>query len=119
MDTTLPIIAGTTSTIIFAISALPMLTKAWRTRDLASYSRGNMLMANTGNLVHSVYVFSLPPGPIWLLHSFYLVTTAMMLFWYLRFEWRPSAREWTIRQARRWKSKLTVALPHRDSPSGA
>jgi hypothetical protein len=33
-------------------------------------------------------VFSLPLGPIWLLHSFYLVTTGLMLFWYLRYAWR-------------------------------
>lgn len=89
MDISLPVIAGTTSTIIFAASALPMLLKAYRTRDLGSYSRGNILMANTGNVVHSFYVYSLPPGPIWLLHSFYLITTAIMLVWYLRYEWRP------------------------------
>ena len=90
MDITIPVIAGATSTIIFAASALPMLAKAWRTKDLASYSRGNILMANTGNVIHSVYVYSLPPGPIWLLHSFYLITMALMLVWYLRYEWRPS-----------------------------
>jgi uncharacterized protein with PQ loop repeat len=89
MDTSLTLIAGTTSTIIFAASALPMLTRAYRTRDLASYSRDNILMANIGNVVHSLYVYSLPPGPIWLLHAFYLVSTAMMLVWYLRYEWRP------------------------------
>ena len=92
MDISLAVIAGATSTIIFAASALPMLIKAYRTKDLASYSRGNIVMANTGNVVHSVYVYSLPPGPIWLLHTFYLVTTAMMLVWYLRYEWRPHAR---------------------------
>jgi hypothetical protein len=42
-----------------------MLVKAHRTRDLASYSLGNLLLANVGNAVHSVYVFSLPAGPIW------------------------------------------------------
>lgn len=89
MDVSLPVIAGTTSTIIFAASTLPMLIKAYRTRDLASYSRGNILMANTGNVVHSVYVYSLPPGPIWLLHSFYLISTAIMLVWYVRYEWCP------------------------------
>ena len=90
MDIGLPFIAGSTSTVIFAASTLPMLLKAYRTRDLASYSRSNIVLANTGNVVHSVYVYSLPPGPIWLLHSFYLVSTAMMLVWYLRYEWRPS-----------------------------
>ena len=84
MDLNLPVIAGTTSTVIFGLSALPMLSKAFRTKDLRSYSFGNILLSNGGNVIHSVYVFHLPPGPIWLLHSFYLVTTALMLAWYLR-----------------------------------
>jgi uncharacterized protein with PQ loop repeat len=87
------IIAGTISTIVFAISTLPMLVKAIRTKDLRSYSLGNILLANVGNIVHSVYVFSLPAGPIWLLHSFYLVTTAMMLSWYVRYEWLPARKQ--------------------------
>lgn len=91
MNENLPVIAGTLSTIIFVLSAFPMLTKAARTRDLGSYSIGNILMANAGNVVHSVYVFHLPFGPIWLLHSFYLVSTALMLVWYLRYEWRPAS----------------------------
>jgi uncharacterized protein with PQ loop repeat len=86
MDIDLPVIAGTISTTIFAISTLPMLLKAFRTRDLRSYSLGNMLLANTGNVIHSVYVFHLPAGPIWALHSFYLLTTALMLIWYLRYQ---------------------------------
>jgi uncharacterized protein with PQ loop repeat len=80
-----PLAAGVVSTVIFALSAMPMLVKAVRTKDLSSYSLGNIVLANTGNLVHSVYVFSLPPGPIWGLHTFYLVSTALMLFWYLRY----------------------------------
>ena len=88
METNLPVIAGTISTTIFALSTLPMLVKAFRTKNLRSYSLGNILLANMGNIVHSVYIFSLPAGPIWLLHSFYLVTTSLMLVWYLRYEWR-------------------------------
>jgi hypothetical protein len=87
--TSLPLLAGIASTVIFAGSTLPMLGKALRTRDLGSYSLGNLLLANTGNAVHSIYVFSLPPGPLWLLHSFYLVTTALMLAWFLRYELLP------------------------------
>jgi uncharacterized protein with PQ loop repeat len=88
MDINLPVVAGTISTIIFVFSELPRLTKAFRTRNLASYSLTNILLANTGNVVYSVYVFHLPPGPIWLMHTFYLTTTGLMLFWYLRYEWR-------------------------------
>lgn len=104
MDVSLPVIAGTASTTIFAASALPMLTKAWRTKDLASYSRGNILMANAGNVVHSLYVYNLPPGPIWLLHTFYLVTTAMMLVWYLRYEWHSQRP--LHRRARQYPTRI-------------
>lgn len=88
----LPVVAGIASTVIFVLSMMPMLLKAARTKDLRSYSFGNMVMSNAGNLVHSVYVFSLPPGPIWAMHSFYLVATATMLFWYLRFTHRRAPR---------------------------
>ena len=83
--TSVPTLAGIASTVIFAWSVLPMLAKAHRTRDLASYSLGNLLLANVGNAVHSVYVFSLPVGPIWVLHGFYLATSWLMLIWWLRY----------------------------------
>ena len=82
----LPVIAGAISTTIFALSTLPMLLKAFRTKDLRSYSLGNILLSDVGNVIHSVYVFSLPAGPIWLLHSFYLFTTGLMLVWYVHYE---------------------------------
>ena len=88
----LPTLAGLASTVIFAASTLPMLVKAFRSRDLASYSLGNIALANLGNAVHSVYVYSLPPGPIWLLHTFYLVSSGLMLGWYLRYGLRKPAR---------------------------
>jgi uncharacterized protein with PQ loop repeat len=90
--TGIAMLAGITSTVLFAASALPMLVKAWRTRDLTSYSRGNLLLSNVGNAVYSVYVFSMPPGPIWLLHSFYLVTSLLMLIWSVRYRALPGAR---------------------------
>jgi hypothetical protein len=74
------LLAGTVSTVLFVISYLPMLARAGRTRDLSSYSPGSLVTANLGNVVHSLYVFSLPAGPLWFLHSFYLVTTALMLW---------------------------------------
>ncbi len=88
MQVNLPVVAGAISTMIFALSTLPMLMKAFRTKDLRSYSLGNILLSNVGNVVHAIYVFHLPAGPIWLLHTFYLVTTGLMLVWYLRYEWR-------------------------------
>ena len=83
-------IAGAISTSIFALSVLPMLVKAVRTKDLESYSFPQVLLSNVGNVVHSVYVFSLPAGPIWALHTFYLVSAALMLMWYLRYTWRSA-----------------------------
>jgi uncharacterized protein with PQ loop repeat len=82
------LVAGTISTILFVISYLPMLVKAFRTRDLRSYSAGNLVVANIGNVVHSLYVFTLPAGPLWLLHSFYVVSSALMLFWWWRYRSR-------------------------------
>ena len=62
MDLDIPVMAGTVSTVMFVASTLPMLVKAVRTKDLTSYSLGNILLSNLGNLIHSVYVFSLPVG---------------------------------------------------------
>lgn len=87
MNSALPVLAGIVSTAIFASSTFPMLAKALRTRDLRSYSLGNLALANVGNAVHSFYVFTLPPGPLWALHSFHLGSTVFMLVWYLRFEY--------------------------------
>lgn len=88
MNTSLAVVAGAISTTIFAASVLPMVVKAGRTKDLRSYSLGNMLLANLGNVIYAVYVLNLPPGPVWVLHGFHLVTTGLMLYWYLRFRLR-------------------------------
>jgi hypothetical protein len=80
------VVAGSISTALFVVSALPMLYKAARTKELGSYSLGYLLLANVGNGFYSIYVFSMPVGPIWALHSFYVVSSALMLFWYLRYE---------------------------------
>ena len=75
----IPLIAGTVATVVFAISNLPMLTKALRTRDVSSYSLVSLGMINAANAVYSLYVFTLPVGPIWALHTFYVVSCAVML----------------------------------------
>ncbi len=72
-------VAGTVSTVLFAMANLPMVIKALRSRDLRSYSASALVLGNAGNVVHTVYVLSLPFGPIWVLHGFYLVTMAIML----------------------------------------
>ena len=84
------LIAGTTFTIIFAASALLMLLRAYRTRELTSYSRGNIIKVNTGKVVHSVYVYSLLAG----CRSVCCTAStwspqAIMLVWCPRYEWHP------------------------------
>lgn len=96
--------AGYVSTLLFAVATLPMIVKAIATRDLASYSRSNLLLVNGGNLVHSIYIYSLPPGPIWLLHACYLATSVVMLVWHLRFGTA------TDRRSASWRSKKERAL---------
>lgn len=75
----IPLIAGTVSTVVFAVSNLPMLRKALRTRDVSSYSLSSLAMINAANAAYSLYVFSLPVGPVWALHTFYVVSCAIML----------------------------------------
>ncbi len=89
MEINLATIAGFTSTGLFTVGTWPMLSKAFRTKNLASYSLGNIVLSNVGNVIYSLYVFHLPPGPVWLLHSFNLVTTGLMLAWYLKYEGWP------------------------------
>ena len=86
METNLPTMAGFISTVLFALGTLPMLTKAFRIKNLAFYSFGSILLSNVGNLIYSIYVFDLPPGPIWFLYTYNLLSTALMLVWYLKYE---------------------------------
>jgi hypothetical protein len=103
MDINLPMIAGFISTALFALGTLPMLTKAFRTKNLGSYSLGNILMSNVGNLVYAIYVFHLPLGPIWFLHGYNLPSTALMMVWYLKYEGFPL-------QLRTWRKHATRGL---------
>jgi hypothetical protein len=85
--------AGFLSTTIFIGSALPMLAKAAKTRDLKSYSFANITLSNAGNLVHWLYISQFPFGPIWLLHAFYTITMICMLVWYLRYGGLTAVRQ--------------------------
>lgn len=82
----LPLLAGAISSAMFVGGTLPMVYKAFVTKNLQSYSMTSLLFNNLGNVIHAFYVYSLPLGPIWLLHTFYLISTALMLFWYVRYE---------------------------------
>ena len=82
----LQLAAGTVSSVIFAASNLPMLTKAVKTKSLESYSLSQIALSNLGNLIYWLYVVSLPFGPVWFLHGFFTITTGLMLLFYLRYE---------------------------------
>jgi hypothetical protein len=62
-----------------------MLLRAFKTKDLRSYSPVNLLVSNLGNVFYWVYVGTLPFGPIWVMHSFYTLSSLLMLFWYMRY----------------------------------
>lgn len=81
----LPLIAGFTSSTLFASSHFPMLWKAYRTRNVSSYSGLNFVLINIGNLIFWMYIVTLPMGPIWILHTFYTVASVVMLAMYVRF----------------------------------
>lgn len=83
---TMATLAGSFSTILFISSNVPMLLKAVRTKDMHSYSQSNIILSNVGNAVYWFYVASLPPGPIWLLHSFYTVASIFLLLLFLRYK---------------------------------
>ncbi len=82
-------IAGSVAGFIFAAGSLDMLIKAWRTKDLRSYSLGQMVMNNVGNLFYWLYVSSLPFGPIWFMHTFFTLVSLLMLIWYVLYQKEP------------------------------
>ncbi len=86
----LPLIAGLTSSTMFASSHFPMLWKAYRTRNVSSYSGLNLVLVNTGNLIFWMYIVTLPMGPIWILHAFYTVASVLMLAMYVGFAVRKN-----------------------------
>lgn len=80
------LIAGVISSTMFVSSSFPMVYKAYKTKDLRSYSLGNIALANLGNLVHWAYISSLPFGPVWFLHGFNTLVTVLMFLWYWQYE---------------------------------
>lgn len=76
------LIAGILSSVMFVSSHVPMLLKAYQTRDLHSYSFLNIVLINIGNLIYWLYIMQLPFGPIWLLHTFYTLSSGLLLVLY-------------------------------------
>jgi hypothetical protein len=84
------------STLLILGSMLPMAARAVRTRDMTSYGRGHLVLTNLGNLAHTVYVVSLPVGPVWALHSAHTGVAALMLVWHIRHAGAPERRGSTV-----------------------
>jgi len=82
-------IAGSVAGLIFAAASWNMLVKAWRTKDLRSYSLGHMVLNNVGNLFYWLYVVSLPFGPIYFMHGFFTLVSLLMLIWYFVYRTAP------------------------------
>lgn len=82
------IAAGVISTLMFVSSNLPMLWKAFTTKNLTSYSLGHISLSNAGNLIYWLYLFTLPMGPVWFLHGFNTLVAGLMLVGYLYYQGR-------------------------------
>lgn len=74
--------AGLISSFMFISSHVPMLLKAYRTKDLHSYSCLNIVLVNVGNLLYWFYIVSLPLGPVWFMHTFYTLSSGVLLILY-------------------------------------
>lgn len=83
------IIAGSIAGLTFAAASWNMLVKAKRTKDLRSYSLGQIVLNNVGNLFYWLYVTGLPFGPIWLMHGFFTLASLLMLTWYFIYRKAP------------------------------
>jgi hypothetical protein len=89
-------VAGSVAGVIFAAASWNMLVKAWRTKDLSSYSLGQIVLNNVGNLFYWLYVVSLPIGPIWFMHAFFTLASLLMLAWFFVYRTAPKTRkQWT------------------------
>ena len=93
---TFQLFAGSISCGTFIFSNFPMLLKALRTRDLKSYSLGQILLGNLGNCLYWIYLISLPFGPVWFVHGFFTLSSLLMLVGYLYYERGWGVHFWRI-----------------------
>lgn len=84
------VIAGAAAGLIFAAGSVDMLIKAWRTRDLRSYSLGQLVLNNVGSAFYWLYVVSLPFGPIYFMHGFFTLVSLLMLIGYVGYRPAPA-----------------------------
>ena len=82
-------LAGSVAGLIFAAGSVDMVVKAWRTKDLRSYSLGYLVLNNVGDVFYWLYVASLPFGPIYFMHAFFTLVSLLMLIWYFTYRTAP------------------------------
>jgi len=82
-------VAGSVAGFIFAVGSVNMMFKAWRTKDLSSYSIGQIVLNNVGNLFYWLYIVSLPFGPIYFMHGFLTFVSLLMLVWHFMYQPAP------------------------------
>ena len=87
------VIAGSIAGLMFSAGSLNMVIKAWQTKDLRSYSLGQIMLNNIGNLFYWLYVISLPFGPIYVMHSFFTLVSLFMLIWYFLYQTGATSRK--------------------------
>jgi len=104
------IIAGSISSFIFICGTLSMLVKAWLTKDMASYSISALALNTGGNLIHWLYISSLPLGPIYALHGFHTVATVLMLVGSLVYRHHPQAAALITRSMERVTDTLNLPI---------
>ena len=99
----LQLLSGSVAGFIFAAASWNMVVKAWRTKDLRSYSPGQLVLNNVGNLFYWLYVVSLPLGPIYFMHAFFTLVSLLMLAWYCLYRPARAATPGTrpLRQAQK------------------
>lgn len=110
-------IAGMISSVIFVSSNVPMLWKAHQTRDLHSYSWLYIVLINAGNLIYWIYVATLPLGPVWFMHSFYTLASALMLILYGRYVLAPKVGPHLKRRWHRWQAAARYINRHYGLPA--
>ena len=98
--------AGSVSSLIFIMGTLQMVIKALLTKDMDSYSASALVLNNIGNLIHWVYVLSLPPGPIYVLHGFFTLATVFLLIWWMIYHHQPE----TARRITQTTQQITQTL---------
>jgi hypothetical protein len=106
----LQMFAGSLAGLIFAAGSVSMLLKAWRTKDLRSYSPGQMILNNIGNLLYWLYVISLPFGPIYFMHGFFTGVSVLMLIWYFTCQTTPQTAKRTTAQRRNLASMMQADI---------